>query len=227
MELSFVGVFIAGLVSFFSPCVVPLIPMYVGFLAGDLEKGSAKGVPSLYLNAFGFLVGLMGVFIALGAVASTVGGVLLTNQEILRRASGILIALLGVFQMGLFKISFLTRTRQMRVRYRGSRFMTAVLMGMAFSFGWTPCVGPILASVLLYAASQETLTRGILLLIAYSLGFIVPFVASTLLMERVGMWLDRSQAWLEGLKKASGALMVVIGILIYTNYLSRIIGWLS
>ncbi len=226
MELSLISVFVAGVFSFFSPCIIPLIPMYIGFLAGDIGT-QKKHSKALYLNAFGFLMGLMLVFIALGAMATALGSLLLERQQELRKISGILIAVMGFFQLGVVQFSFLKKNRQMRVRYRGSRFLTAVLMGMAFSFGWTPCVGPILASVLLYAANAETLGTGITLLVAYSMGFIVPFVVSTILMDRATSIFDKSEKWLVGLKRLSGGIMILVGILIYFNYLSRIIAWIS
>lgn len=225
MDLSFFSVFLAGVVSFFSPCVVPLIPMYVGFLAGDITN-DAKRSRRLYLNAAGFLLGLVTVFIALGAVATALGSLLLSQQALLRQVSGILIILLGVFQMGIIKLSFLTKTRQFRVRPKGSRFFTALVMGMAFSFGWTPCVGPILATVLLYAANAETFATGMWLLVSYALGFVVPFVLSTVLMERASKFFEASGVWLERLKFISGILMVIVGLLVYFNYLNKITAFL-
>lgn len=221
MELTYIGVFMAGLLSFFSPCIVPLIPMYIGFLAGEInpEGHKAKG---LYLNALGFLLGLMLVFILLGAVATAIGSFLLGISSLLRQVSGVVIVIFGVFQLGLIKWNFLTRTRQVRVRVKSAKFGSAFLMGMAFSFGWTPCVGPILGTVLLYAANTQTLQMGIFLLVIYALGFIVPFMLSTVLMERAAKWFEGSGPWLGYMKWVSGLLMIAVGLLIYFNYLTRL-----
>ncbi len=221
MELTYFGVFMAGVLSFFSPCIVPLIPMYIGFLAGEMTPEGHKA-KKLYLNATGFLMGLMLVFILLGAVATAIGSYLLSLSSVLRQVSGVIIIIFGVFQLGLIKWDFLIRTRQIRVRAKSAGFGTAFLMGMAFSFGWTPCVGPILGTVLLYAANTQTLQTGIFLLIIYALGFIVPFMISTLLIERAAKWFEGSGSWLKYMKWVSGLLMIAVGLLIYFNYLTRL-----
>jgi len=226
MNLSYFGVFLAGIVSFFSPCIVPLIPMYVGFLAGDLSEEGHQP-KRLYLNALGFLSGLMLVFILMGAVATALGSFLLGMSTLLRQVSGIVIIVLGVFQLGLIKWNFLTKTRKMRVKVTKARFGTAFIMGMAFSFGWTPCVGPILATVLLYAANTQTLQTGIMMLVLYAIGFILPFIVSTLLLERAAKWFEGSGGWLKYMKWVSGIIMIFVGLMIYFNYLNKITVWLS
>ncbi len=221
MKIDIILVFTAGLVSFFSPCIVPLIPMYVSFLAGDLDEGISDK-KKLYINAFGFFIGLMGVFILLGAVATTVGSFLLDISDIMRKVMGVIVMIFGIFQLGILKLSFLMKERKMRFKFKKAKFGTAILMGMAFSFGWTPCVGPVLGSVLIIAADSSTLNTGILYLVVYAFGFFIPFAAATLLMGYSLKWLDNIAKYTPIIKKITGVMLVGLGYMIYTNTLSRI-----
>ncbi|MCK8059235.1 MULTISPECIES: cytochrome c biogenesis CcdA family protein [unclassified Fusibacter] len=226
MQITYFGVWLAGLLSFFSPCIVPLIPMLAGFLAGEMdEEGGSRR--KLYVNGAGFFIGLILVFILLGAVATSVGGFLLGISDTLRKVFGILVILLGVFQLGIIKPSFLMRERKVRVRAKKAKFGTAVVMGMAFSFGWTPCVGPILATVLLYAANSQTIGTGMFLLLIYAFGFMIPFIASVLLMSQLVILLEKSGKYLHVVKVLSGLLIIAVGFMIYFNYLNKITAFFS
>ncbi len=220
MNVTLTGVFVAGLLSFFSPCVIPLIPMYVGFLAGDFdEDGPSK--QKMYLNAIGFFIGLMSVFILLGATATALGSFLLDKSTIIRQILGIVVIFFGIFQLGIIKPSFLMKERKMRIKMKRSGFGTAVVMGAAFSFGWTPCVGPILGAVLALAANSSTLAVGISYLIVYTIGFAIPFALSTLLMGQMTRWLESISKYLPIVKIITGIMLIVIGYLIFSNQVSQ------
>jgi cytochrome c-type biogenesis protein len=226
MQITYVGVWLAGVLSFFSPCIVPLIPMLVGFLAGDMDEEGASR-KKLLINATGFFIGLMIVFVLLGAIATSIGGFLLGISDTLRKVFGILVIILGIFQLGIIKPNFLMRDRKVRVKLKKAKFGTAIIMGMAFSFGWTPCVGPILATVLLYAANGQTIGVGILLLLIYGLGFMIPFMIAVLLMSQVVLLLEKSGKYLHSIKWVSGILIIAVGIMIYFNYLNKITAFFS
>ncbi len=221
MNVTLTGVFIAGLLSFFSPCVIPIIPMYVGFLAGDFDE-NGPNKKKMYINAIGFFIGLMSVFILLGATATAIGGFLLDKSTVIRKALGVVVIFFGIFQLGIIKPSFLMKERKMRVKIKSASFGTAVLMGAAFSFGWTPCVGPILGTVLALAANSKTLSVGIIYLIVYTIGFAIPFALSTLLMGQMTRWLESIGKYLHIIKFATGIILIGVGYLIYSNQLIRL-----
>ncbi len=221
MNVTLTGVFIAGLLSFFSPCVIPLIPMYVGFLAGDFDD-DGPNKKKMYINALGFFIGLMSVFILLGATATALGGFLLDKSTIIRKVLGVVVIFFGIFQLGIIKPSFLMKERKMRVKMKRAGFGTAVVMGAAFSFGWTPCVGPILGTVLALAANSKTLNVGILYLIVYTIGFAIPFALSTLLMGQMTRWLESISKYLHIIKIVTGIVLIAVGYLIYSNQLGQL-----
>ncbi len=226
MNVTLTGVFIAGLLSFFSPCVIPLIPMYVGFLAGDFDEDGPSRRKT-YINALGFFIGLMSVFILLGATATALGGFLLDKSTIIRQIMGVVVIFFGIFQLGIIKPSFLMKERKMRVKMKRSGFGTAVVMGAAFSFGWTPCVGPILGTVLALAANSSTLSSGIIYLIVYTIGFAIPFALSTLLMGQMTKWLESIGKYLHIVKFVTGIILIAVGYLIYSNQLGQITSMFS
>ncbi len=221
MNVTLTGVFIAGILSFFSPCVIPLIPMYVGFLAGDFDD-DGPNKKKMYINAIGFFIGLMSVFILLGATATALGGFLLDKSTIIRKVLGVVVIFFGIFQLGIIKPSFLMKERKMRVKMKSASFGTAVVMGAAFSFGWTPCVGPILGTVLALAANSKTLNVGIMYLIVYTIGFAIPFALSTLLMGQMTRWLESISKYLHVIKFITGIILIAVGYLIYSNQLGQI-----
>lgn len=225
--LTFTSVFIAGFVSFLSPCVIPLVPMYVGFLAGDLAEDGKTDKKRLLINAIGFLIGLMLVFSLLGATASAIGKFLFTNSKTFSKVAGVLIIFFGIFQLGIFRPNFLKKESKFRFSGKSGKFASALLLGMAFSFGWSPCVGPVLGSIIALASRSESLATGFILLAVYSVGFSVPFLLTVFLMEPIMKIVEKSETAFKVIKIVTGILMIVLGILIFTDKLTSIINWFS
>lgn len=213
--------FLAGLVSFFSPCVLPLIPIYVAYLAGS--AGDAKG--KILANSLGFVAGFTVIFVLLGASATLLGQFLLTHQILLQQIAGVIILVFGLHLAGLLNISFLnfdTRKQFKNNDKKRTGFMQSFVFGLAFSSGWTPCIGPILGSILVVASTTHSLTQGIFLLLVYAIGLGLPFVLAALLMDRIkNRWsnLIKKTLWLS---KASGYLLIIFGIMMFFGVLQTL-----
>jgi cytochrome c-type biogenesis protein len=221
----------AGVLSFLSPCVLPLIPAYISFITGiapgELEKGTA-GWRDVLVPSLMFVAGFSVIFVALGASASALGSVLVQYRITLSRVAGGVIFVLGFFMLGVVRIPWLygeARFDMAATRRFGAA--AAVVMGMAFAFGWTPCVGPILASILLLAGSSRSLVRGALLLGTYSLGLGLPFVMTGLLFGRMKGalgWLNRNS---RAINLVAGSLLMVMGLLIAFGLLPALTGQIA
>lgn len=208
----------AGVLSFSSPCTLPLVPGYLGFMSGvSASRGRALGAASL------FVVGFSLIFTALGAGASALGSLLLEHRLMLERAAGILIVVMGLVVLGLLRPPFLMREgRPLMERVRPGP-SGALLLGVAFAFGWTPCVGPVLGSILLLAGGQSTLSSGAALLLLYSLGLGVPFLLAALFLDRfssVSGWLRRHAVAVNG---TGGGLLVAMGALVFLGQLTQVL----
>ncbi len=221
----------AGFITFLSPCVLPLIPGYIAFMTGmssaeltaEDRKISTILVPSLL-----FVLGFSIVFVALGASASAVGSFLKQYSDVLEKVAGVIIMLLGFFMLGIIKAPWLYGEARFEMQ-KAKRFggFAALLMGMAFAFGWSPCVGPVLGSILMVAANSAEVGRGALLLAVYSLGLGVPFVLVALLLGRVKPvlnWLNRHALIIN---RVAGGVLMVLGLLILTGWIGPVVGWLS
>ena len=204
-----------GLLSFFSPCVLPLIPSYLSMLMGDYAED--KGKINLIFSSLLFISGFSLVFIALGLSASLLGQFLLKNLYILRKISGIAVFILGLHLSGLIRISFLYREKGLELKSR-NRLLRPLIMGLALAFAWTPCIGPILSSILIYAGTREGLFQGGLLLAFYSLGFALPFFLAALFLEQALPRLKKLNRYLPLIQKIAGFLLMILGLLIFTNY---------
>lgn len=226
-ELSFIAVFLAGTASFLSPCVVPLMPVYLSYLTGssleDLEQDPKKLRKTVLIQSGGFLLGLLIVFSVLGLTATAIGQFLAMNASNFKRISGIALIVFGLFHGGFLKIPWLNRERKFRIRAGKPRFLHSVLIGMVFSFGWTPCIGTVLGSILVVAANSLTIAQGVQLLIIYSLGFSVPFLITALFLSEILKKLENSGRFFDIIKKVTGMLIVLVGILILTNWLDRLL----
>lgn len=221
----------AGFITFLSPCVLPLIPGYVAFITGmttaELSDGkrplSTVLVPSLL-----FVAGFSIVFVALGASASAVGSFLARYSDVLEIVAGAIIMLLGFFMLGIVKVPWLYGEARFEMQ-KARRFgpAAALIMGMAFAFGWSPCVGPILGSILMMAANSAEVSRGVILLAVYSLGLGVPFVLVALMLGRIKPvlnWLNRHALVIN---RVAGVILMVLGVLILTGWIGRVVGYLS
>ncbi|MBI2821197.1 MAG: redoxin domain-containing protein [Acidobacteria bacterium] len=223
---------IAGALSFLSPCVLPIVPGYLSFITGfSLEEMAGErrqkmAWTALY-NSFAFVLGFSLVFISLGAAATTVGGFLRNHLTVLGQVAGVIIMLLGVHLTGLYRFSFLLYDKRIHSQQQARGFFGALLAGTFFGFGWTPCVGPILAAILALAAVSDTVSRGILLLALYSAGLGAGFIASALFLNRFLLASRQIRAHLRKLEVASGVLLLLIGVMIFTNQLSVISSRLS
>ncbi len=223
MDVSLLGAFIAGLLSFISPCVLPLLPTFALILAGSEQIGGLKK----WQAATMFLLGFSLIFVLLGATASTLGQLLWDYQDRLRQIGAIITILLGAFLAGLIPVSFLQREYRHLHHVETMTLGGAFLLGMSFSLGWTPCTGPILAAILLYAGQSATLAQGVFLLIAYVLGFAVPFFLLTVVWHRYLPKLRRFYGLLPRLQKATGILMILLGLLLWSNGLKLLIRYLT
>lgn len=219
-NLYFITVFLEGLASFLSPCVLPLIPVYLTYLTGQSMQDMAnnKSKKQLILNSVGFVLGFSMVFIALGAAATSIGQFLRQYQYVIKKISGILIIIFGLFHAGFLNISFMNQERRRQIGTSSApSFITSLLIGMGFSIGWTPCIGPILTSVLLMASSAETLRAGMGLLGIYALGLGVPFIIMALLMGTMWDRFKNLYRYMDWIKRISGILLATIGVLMLLN----------
>jgi cytochrome c-type biogenesis protein len=218
-DISFILAFSAGLVSFLSPCVLPLVPAYVSYLTGvsikDMGAKNSK-LTTLY-KSLGFVVGFSIIFVIMGASITSLGKIFIKNQNIFRVISGLLIFLFGIHMTGLFKFRFMSKETKFFTYKNSKGTLGSIFIGMAFAAGWTPCVGPILSSILLYASSMDTVQQGILLLTFYSLGLAVPFILTALAVETLSKKIRNLTKYLKVISIISGILMIIMGILIFTN----------
>ena len=223
----------AGLASFLSPCVLPLVPGYLSFLSGASidqlreSDGDREVRGRVFANAGAFVVGFSLIFILLGASATLLGQVLLSHMPLLSKVAGVLIIGFGLHTMGVLKLSWLYREKRMQLARKPVGLLGSVLVGMAFAFGWTPCIGPILAGILAYAGTQQTMGAGITLLAAYSVGLGIPFLLAGLGFDRFSRIADRFKRQMRAVEIVSGLLLVGIGILIATNSLAMLSGSLN
>jgi cytochrome c-type biogenesis protein len=223
-NISFILAFTAGLLSFLSPCVLPLIPAYISYLTGFAvsELKTDKVKLSVIYKSIGFIIGFSIIFIILGASVSTLGKFLAANQNLLREIGGILIIILGLHTTGLFKIKALYTEKRFFSFLNEKSNINPVFVGMAFAAGWTPCIGPILSGILIYAGSMDTITEGIFLLIMYSLGFAVPFLLAAIIIENFSKYFRKISKYLPAISVVSGCLLIAMGILVITNKLATI-----
>lgn len=228
--VGFGAAFLAGLLSFLSPCVLPLVPVYLAYLAGasytELVSSTPRG--RILFHAMGFILGFSAVFIALGATASFFGGLILSHRLWIERVGGAVILVLGLWMAGVLPIGFLSRELRWLPREKplgATAWLGSVVIGAAFAAGWTPCVGPILAAILLYASREGSVGFGVALLSFYSLGLAVPLLLCALAVEPALRFLKRLGPSLPMLERATGACLVAMGVLLASGFFGRMINW--
>ena len=223
-QLNVVVAMAAGLLSFLSPCVLPLLPSYLSFIAGvsfeELQGTVAnpRTRRALMVNSILFVLGFSLVFIALGAGATLMGQVLFQYQVAIRRVGGVLVVLMGLYVAGWLRIPFLMREWRAELSRRPAGYIGAVVTGVTFAAGWTPCIGPILGSILTLASVSQTAGTGILMLAAYSLGLAIPFLISSLMIGRFLVFFDRFKRFFPVVTKLSGVILIAVGLLLWSDY---------
>ena len=234
-NVTLLAAFGAGLLSFISPCVLPLVPGYLSYISGlSLEEmrgttapgGAGVGVAvaaspiarrQVVLSSLAFILGFSLVFVALGAAASAIGQFLISQQAIFNRIAGAIIIVFGLHTMGVLRIEWLYQEKRVHSSRRPAGLIGAGLIGVAFAFGWTPCIGPILAGILALAGTQETVGEGVRMLAVYSMGLGVPFLATALMINRFFVAMGKIRRHYHKVELVSGVLLVAIGLLIFTN----------
>ena len=228
LDVGFFGAFVAGLLSFISPCVLPLVPPYLSFLAGVsidqlTDDDKTAGVTARVFQAsFAFVLGFSTVFVALGASASWIGEAVSSHFSTLNYIAGALILILGIHYLGIIRIPILSREARFQTSARPMGLIGAYVVGLAFAFGWTPCVGPVLAAILLYAGSEADVLRGASLLFVYSLGIGLPFLLVSLFAGPFVRMMQRHRHHMGKVEKVIGVLLVLTGILFLTNSMATI-----
>ncbi|MBF2054108.1 MAG: cytochrome c biogenesis protein CcdA [Candidatus Sericytochromatia bacterium] len=227
----------AGIFSFISPCVLPIIPSYMFFISGtsagavataeeltDSERRERRR--QIITSAIWFILGFSLVFIALGATATGLGQVLKTHQDLLRKIGGVVIMVLGLHMMGAIQIKALLYEKRMHLKSRPPGFWGAFLIGISFALGWTPCIGPILGAILAIASTKAQVSEGVRLLAVYSLGLAIPFFLAAVMMDRIFVYFRKIQKHMRTISIVSGLFMIAVGILIFTNGLQSLSNYL-
>ena len=225
--------FIAGLVSFLSPCVLPLVPGYISIISGaSLEQLKAREKDSslfrtVLLNSIMFIIGFSITFILLGASATWIGQILLSKMRLLGQIAGLILIAFGIHLTGLVKINALYKDKRFHNLEKPRGLLGALVLGLAFAFGWTPCIGPILAGIMTIASTKQTVTEGMFLLGTYSAGLGIPFLLTSLALNKFLAFYGRFKKHFHAVEVASGILVIAIGVLILTGSLSRLATWFT
>ena len=220
---------VAGFISFLSPCVLPIVPPYLAYMGGismpDMLDKSKTRRPAITASVF-FALGLSTVFIFLGFTASAFGQVFLRNQELFGQIAGGVIILFGLHFIGLIKIPFLYREARIDAGNRGGSAFGAYILGLAFAFGWTPCIGPILGAILSLAAQEDSVARGTALMAAYAVGLGLPFILSAVFIQRAMGVMNRFKKHMRKVEISMGVMLVLVGVMLVTGAFSRFSYWL-
>ena len=220
--MQYVISFLEGIITFISPCLLPMLPIYISYFAGGEERKTKKTVT----GALGFVLGFTIVFMAMGALAGTIGGFLREHQTAVNLVTGLIVIFFGLNFIGIFKLNIF-RGASIKVNTKNMSFFSALIFGMVFSIGWTPCVGAFLGSALMLASQQGHVTEGMFMLLTYSLGLGVPFILSAVLIDYLKSAFDIIKRNYKVINIVSGSLLVLIGVLMATGTLGRLLSLLS
>jgi cytochrome c-type biogenesis protein len=219
--------FSAGLLSFLSPCVLPLVPSYVTFITGMSLEEVRTARRTALIHALLFVLGFSLIFIALGATASVLGRVLFVARPWIARLGGALIIVFGLYLLGVFNLRLLSQEKRVYLADKPLGYLGTILVGLAFGAGWTPCIGPILGSILIYTSSTADLHRGLLLLAAYSAGLAIPFIIAALAIDHFLAVFARYRGAMKWVNRVGGVLLITVGLLLVTNYFTVLASWLQ
>jgi cytochrome c-type biogenesis protein len=219
--------FSAGLLSFLSPCVLPLVPSYVTFITEMSLEEVRTARRTALIHALLFVIGFSLIFIALGATASVLGRVLFVARAWIARLGGALIVVFGLYLLGVFNSRLLSQDKRVHLADKPLGYLGTILVGLAFGAGWTPCIGPILGSILIFTSSTADLHRGLLLLTAYSAGLAIPFIIAALAIDRFLAVFARYRGAMRWVNRVGGVVLVAVGLLLVTNYFTVLASWLQ
>lgn len=216
---SFLLTFIEGILTFVSPCILPMLPIYFLYLAGESEKEGASNKNRLLINSIGFVLGFTIVFVLLGATVTTVGRFLTNHRDVLEKVSGAVMIVFGLNFAGVLKIGFLNMEKRIDFKFNKLGFLSSIIFGAVFGLGWTPCLGAFLGSALLMAGNSGTVTEGVALLLLYSIGLGIPFVISAIAFEKVKGAFKQIQRHSKIISIVSGVLLIAAGVMVFTGSL--------
>jgi cytochrome c-type biogenesis protein len=219
--------FTAGILSFLSPCVLPLIPSYITFITGMGFEDVTRSRRTTLVHALLFVLGFSLIFVALGIGATALGSLLLAYRDWISRVGGVLVIIFGLYMLGVLRIGAMAKDTRVHLSDKPVGYLGTVLVGIAFGAGWTPCIGPILGAILTYASTSDDLSQGMLLLGTYSLGLAVPFLVSALAIERFLGAFQKFRKHLGTVNKISGVLLIIVGVLMLTNWFTVLAGYLD
>jgi len=219
--------FTAGILSFLSPCVLPLIPSYITFITGMGFEDVTRSRRTTLVHALLFVSGFSLIFVALGIGATALGSLLLAYRDWISRLGGVLVIIFGLYMLGVLRIGAMARDTRVHLSDKPMGYLGTVLVGIAFGAGWTPCIGPILGAILTYASTSDDLSQGMLLLGTYSLGLAVPFLLSALAIERFLGAFQKFRRHMGTVNRVSGVLLIIVGVLMLTNWFTVLAGYLD
>ncbi|MDU4890752.1 MAG: cytochrome c biogenesis protein CcdA [Clostridium sp.] len=224
--MEYILLFLEGIITFISPCILPMLPIYISYFAGgDYADGENRG--NTLKNSIGFVIGFTIVFTLLGTVAGTLGNFIKEYYNVLNIIGGVIIVIFGLNYIGLFKIGFLERSYKMDIEVNPFKFLSAIVFGMVFAVGWTPCVGTFLGSALMIAANSQSIIKGTSMLLVYSIGLGIPFIISAVLIGQLKETMNFIKKNYKIINFISGIILIAIGIAMMTGYLNRILSILS
>ncbi len=230
-NINILTAFIFGLLSFISPCVLPIIPGYISFISGysldDIQGKDTTAARAVMVNSLVFISGFTLIFVLMGAAATSIGQLLNDNLNLISKVAGVVIIIFGLHMIGIFKIGFLNYEKRFHLQEKKLGILGSFTVGAAFAFGWTPCIGPVLAGILAIASQQDTVFQGIVLLFVYSLGLGIPFFLTAISINKFFNMFNRIKKHFHAIEVVGGIMLVAVGILMITNYLTIIASYFS
>ncbi|AWK51971.1 cytochrome C biogenesis protein ResB [Clostridium beijerinckii] len=218
--------FLEGIITFISPCILPLLPLYVSYFAGGNEEYDKNKYNAL-VNSLGFVLGFTIIFTLLGTLAGTFGSFIKEQSAIINMLGGFIVVLFGTNYMGIFKIPFLERNLKINAEIKTFKFLSSILFGMIFAIGWTPCVGTFLGTALMIAVNSQDILKGTMMLLIYSIGLGIPFVICAILIDKLKEAFNFIKSNYKVINRISGIILVIIGISIMTGYLNKVLSFLT
>lgn len=224
--MDYLIVLLEGIITFVSPCILPMLPLYISYFAGN-EEDAQTGSTRTLINAIGFVIGFTIVFTLLGTAAGSFGKIVRENIQLFNRIGGGVLIVFGLNYMGILEISLLQRTKRLRHNIKSFKFISSLLFGFIFAFGWTPCVGAFLGSALMLAAHSTDTIKGTLMLLTYSIGLGIPFIMSALLINQLKGTLDFIKRYYKVINYISGMLLILIGLMMMLGYLNTLLAFFT